>query len=113
MRKYGIYKRHITFKSWLLIHLETYCKVGKNEKCKDFANHIDAMLFFFKLNILKTHSILLYVKRKAVVGEYRGVVNCLTTYKELIKALLCSLLLIFENIYLYLHNILQTLMKIP
>ena len=52
-----ILKTHDTFKSWLDIRLETNYKVGKYEKCKDFAKHIDAMLFFSKLNSLKTRPI--------------------------------------------------------
>ena len=60
-------ERLLTFKIWLHVQFETYYKAGKNEKCKDFANHIAAMLCFSKLNILKTRSIILYVKRKAVL----------------------------------------------
>ena len=59
-----ISKRQVTCKSWL--HLETIYKAGKYEKCKDFAKHIDAMLFFSKLSILKTRSIFIckMIRRK-------------------------------------------------
>ena len=44
-RNLFILKRLVTFRSWLEIRLETNNKVGKYEKCKDFAKHIDSMLF--------------------------------------------------------------------
>ena len=70
----------ITFKSWLHIHLETDYKAGKYKKCKEFAKHVDAMLFYSKLNILKTRSIFICKMKSCNLRGKRTWIVCNQIY---------------------------------